>query len=1418
MKFQRVTILLLALFTPLLLMGLTGRALQATPAPPSKLSSSLQTALQNSPQTAQPILIYLANQPHFQADQLPADRLTRRTQMVNHLQTLAEQSQAGVRQQLEQWQLTARPLWIVNALATTATPEQIALLAQRPDIGRVELDSQLEPFEPLTPTLHSEQAQILGGTTISSWGIPATNAPQVWHGLGVTGQNVTVAIVDSGVDWLHPDLTANYRGRLPGNIIQHAGNWYQAAVPTITTPVDWVGHGTHVAGTAVGQNGLGMAPGAKWIAVAINNQQGFIFTSYVLAAFQWLLAPNNQPALAPDLFNGSWGASGASTEFYEPLQILQTAGIMPIFAAGNRGPFPLTINTPAAFTNTLAVGALDMFNQVAWFSSRGPSEITNQTKPTLVAPGTAIVSTYPNNGYAIASGTSMATPHTTGAVALLLSANPNLTPAEITAILTSTARPLGENWPPTTAGWGALDVYAAVAPQTPAGVLAGTITGAGQPLANQPFTVTTASGQQLPFTTNPSGDFALHLRPGNYTLTAASFGYTPYNSPVLQLSLNQTINHPINLTQLPGGVVQGFIRANGQPITATVTILNTPLQQETTAAGFYSFTLPAGTYTLQVNQAGYQLLRTSFTLTANQTLWRDVQVAERPAVLLVHSDQWAYRPDLTTTYEESLINLGYGYDKYNLFNPYDLTSLTDIITSYHTVIWATPDYSPGYILAGTVISNYLGSGGNLLVSGQNVAEFDENPWRPTYPWWYNLLRGEFMGNTAVTQTIYGSPDSFLAGMAFTLNTPGSAGNQTNPDSSQKRATYALTTPILQGTQTDHALALANGQCRPYRIVYFGFGLEGVNGSTRQQLLQKSFDYFQSPRIGQGLRWLEEDVSDFAVPGDTYTYTLDLQNLSETITDTLQVTVQNSLWPTQISTSTLVLGPCDNAPTVLTVTVPAGWPRDTNHTLTVQLQSTSFPNQTDQLLIQHKTPGRFLLVDDHRWYDRTAQFSQALTELGVPHDIWTTHGNEIERGSPPLNLLQMYEATIWYTAYDWFEPINLSERRNLETYLANGGRLLLTSQDFLYYNHRSKLAQTYFGVFNYQESVTPTVAYAGQLPYTPAALAQAPLTYPPYQNNSDGLLPDQNTPLLWHDRGVAVVGHEGVNEAGELWQTVLWALPLEVLPPAQHPAALGLGLGWLSDLNHSTFAVSERTAGVTDPRWYTLTIANHSAGLTNTIQATITLPAGLTPNLSSLPNGVTYQTDPHLLLWQGVLQPGQTYLISYQATPQAGLPAGTRLETQATLTTNRHPWPVVRTAVTWLPAPDLTTSSLELVSNGPQPLTNTLTYTLQLLNSGLTPMENGVVTLTIPYFMTPITPTLWASAGVVSYTDHVLYWHGRLEVTEAVTISLVLTETETLASRWAVAIAAVDDGVTDPILIPSQIWLTPHRRFLPFVAR
>src|SRR5207237_806516 len=190
-------------------------------------------------------------------------------------------------------------------------------------------------------------------------------------------------------------------------------------------PCDNVDHGTHTMGTMVGDDGdpganqIGVAPHAKWIA-AKGCESSSCSLDALLASGQWVMAPTDLNG------NNPWG-DGPTDPFYEgTVQAWVADGIFPAFANGNAGPSCGTAGVPGAYPESYGVGAFDINHNIAFFSSRGPSQVDNGIKPNISAPGVNVRSSIPNNSYAAFSGTSMAAPHLAATVALIWSAAPSL--------------------------------------------------------------------------------------------------------------------------------------------------------------------------------------------------------------------------------------------------------------------------------------------------------------------------------------------------------------------------------------------------------------------------------------------------------------------------------------------------------------------------------------------------------------------------------------------------------------------------------------------------------------------------------------------------------------------------------------------------------------------------------------------------------------------------------------------------------------------------------------------------------------------------------------------------------------------------------------------------------------------------------
>lgn len=286
--------------------------------------------------------------------------------------------------------------------------------------------------------------------------------------------------MDTGVEWIHPALMEKWRGYDPvTEEADPAGNWFDAVYGT-EFPEDPHGHGTHVMGTTVGQeadgsNKIGVAPGARWIAVRILDESGFGSDLDILSGAQWILAPEGNADLAPDIVNNSWGGGpGIDDWFRDAVVNWRAAGIFPVVAAGNQRPGepppgPGSISVPGNYPESFAVAATDSSDSLAGFSLLGPSPYDpGLIKPEISAPGVDIRSAVPGGGYEGGwNGTSMAAPAVTGTAALLLSADQSLTVDDLAVLLTGTTVTLTDEKFPASPnfgyGYGLVDAFEAVA-------------------------------------------------------------------------------------------------------------------------------------------------------------------------------------------------------------------------------------------------------------------------------------------------------------------------------------------------------------------------------------------------------------------------------------------------------------------------------------------------------------------------------------------------------------------------------------------------------------------------------------------------------------------------------------------------------------------------------------------------------------------------------------------------------------------------------------------------------------------------------------------------------------------------------------------------------------------------------------------
>lgn len=345
-------------------------------------------------------------------------------------------------------------------LVVRVAPSDARALAGSPGVVLVEKNDELRP--------------------LLKESVPLVGAPQAWKQYATTGRGIVVAVLDDGAFEQHPDLQPKLVGHFDAGAAQTP--LARPAPVDVLAPAGEEGHATHVAGTVVGGGGQsggvykGVAPDARFVNVKVFAGPNQTNSDIVLRGLDWTL--DNKDALKIRAATMSLGGrpSDGTDALSRAVDIAVDKGLIVVAASGNAGPGAKTVTSPGAAEKAITVGAVDNQKKLASFSSRGPT-LDGRTKPDLVAPGVAIVSTVPpastgalNNFvsggrsvyYGPLSGTSMATPHVAGAVALMLQANPDLSPRDVKRILLVTTQDIGTPGADNETGYGFMNAVAAV--------------------------------------------------------------------------------------------------------------------------------------------------------------------------------------------------------------------------------------------------------------------------------------------------------------------------------------------------------------------------------------------------------------------------------------------------------------------------------------------------------------------------------------------------------------------------------------------------------------------------------------------------------------------------------------------------------------------------------------------------------------------------------------------------------------------------------------------------------------------------------------------------------------------------------------------------------------------------------------------
>lgn len=341
-------------------------------------------------------------------------------------------------------------------VVASLTASEIRNLERGGNVAMIEEDGECYALDCYPPysnyaayngaALRREEFQVEGQPSVQAETIPVgvsqIKAPMAWD--CSRGKGINVAVLDTGIDFNHPDLKANFKGGVsfvPGEAL-----------------MDGNSHGTHCAGTicaAINGSGVvGVAPAASLYGVKVLSNSGSGNWSWLVTGIDWCIQ-NKMRVLSMSL-----GGGGAPAALEAMCNAAWNKGLLLVAAAGNAGPGPNTVGQPATYQSVIAVSAIDSSNVIAPFSSRGP-------KVELCAPGVNVLSTIPGGGFGTKSGTSMACPHVSGAAVLTWGSHRYANNVTIRRLLAWTADNLGLPGRDVLFGFGRVDADQAAGELTP---------------------------------------------------------------------------------------------------------------------------------------------------------------------------------------------------------------------------------------------------------------------------------------------------------------------------------------------------------------------------------------------------------------------------------------------------------------------------------------------------------------------------------------------------------------------------------------------------------------------------------------------------------------------------------------------------------------------------------------------------------------------------------------------------------------------------------------------------------------------------------------------------------------------------------------------------------------------------------------
>lgn len=806
--------------------------------------------------------------------------------VIDELKSHAKKTQREVLAALEEQKAKGKAkdiksFWIFNGLTAKLSKEAVYKLARDPAVEKIVYDdieftvvakrskgknSKEAPLIPAPqppkgaqPPVQQPEPQVPAPQqTYVTWGIYKIGADQVWN--NVYGTDVVVGVLDTGVDPRHRDLLIDPYGD-PNDLNNwkligwaEFDNWGNMITDDRQYAYDDHGHGTHVSGTVLGDaysgTHIGVAPGARLVCGKVLDASGSGSFTQVIAGMEWIVTV---PGVR--VVNMSLGAYGTHGEMIEPTRNMVAMLIFPSFSIGNSGPgwSGSPGNVPAA----CGVGATDEYDNVASFSSGEWVEWNaypyygEYLKPDVTAPGVDVYSSLPGNNYDWWDGTSMAAPHVSGSVALLLDVQPWLSVEQLRSLLRQTAADLGASGPDIRYGWGRIDVKAAADLLETAGFVSGSITG---PDAEAVEAHVEVDGGWLAMADPEYGSYDLALAPGSHVLNVwhplyreadaavniSSGGFTEQNFSLERKALGSFVGTVETAQGDPVG--DAVVELEGVPGAATIT----------DSQGRYClYDILEGDYTMRMTPPlPYAIQRVDVTIPAGGGRVVQDFTASPADILLVDQD---YCEDWETYYIEALLEGGYStaYWDYNAASwlpPFEeLRDFSKLILADQDgwVIEEDEDYYYGE----RNLRQYLDSGRTIFVSGQDIGWWHGEHFPDFYR---DYLHAEYLDDWSGSWLLSGVPADgwprgIFDGVDIDIDFGGDgANNQWYPDVVAPADEQAVSVADYVYPYVDGSGALAvDGPL--HRLMYFSFGFEGINGAdVRADVMDRVMKFLDSP--------------------------------------------------------------------------------------------------------------------------------------------------------------------------------------------------------------------------------------------------------------------------------------------------------------------------------------------------------------------------------------------------------------------------------------------------------------------------------------------------------------------------------------------------------------------------------------------